>query len=129
MSKNVDVVSALYEAFGRRDVPAIVALIGPEFALTQTELLPWGGHYTGVEGLRAFFERLFENVESRVQFDEYVEAGDVVVAIGRTRGHVRANGTAFDIRAVHVWTVRDGRAVRFQPYINTPEMLRALQGP
>ena len=126
MSKNVEVVAALYEAFVRRDMPAIQALIDPEATVSQTEQLPWGGQGEGPSGLQSFTQRLLSHVDSRVEVEEYVEAGDDVIAIGRTRGTVRATGAPFDIRAVHVWTVKDGRAVRFHAFINTPEMLRVL---
>lgn len=34
----------------------------------------------------------------------------------------------FDLTAVHVWTFRNGKAVRFEIYIDTPQVLAALKG-
>jgi ketosteroid isomerase-like protein len=48
------------------------------------------------------------------------------VQIGRTAGTVVATGAPFDVAETHVWTVRDGRAVRFRAYVDTPAMLDAL---
>lgn len=125
-SANVEVIDALYRAFAARDFSAVAELISPEITLRQTELLPWGGQFEGLDGYRRFAELLLGHVDSIVTPEEYVDAGDRVVAIARTRGHVRANGQLFDLRAVHVWEVRDGRAVRFEPYIDTPGMVEAL---
>jgi ketosteroid isomerase-like protein len=125
-SAHVEVIAALYRAFAARDFAAVMSLISPEITLLQTELLPWGGRFEGIDGYRHFAELLLGHVDSVVTPEEYVDAGDHVVAIARTRGHVRANGQPFDLRAVHVWGVRDGKVVSFEPHIDTPGMLAAL---
>jgi len=127
-SSNIDVVKALYRGFAARDIPAITALVSPEITLRQTELVPWGGTFEGLAGFRRFTELLLQHVDSLVTPEEYVDAGDRVVAIARTRGLVRENGAPFDLRAVHVWGVREGKAVSFEAYIDTPGMLAALSG-
>jgi ketosteroid isomerase-like protein len=106
----------------------VLALADPEIVVAQTELLPWGGTYRGHDGLKAFTAALLGRVDSQVEVGEFIEAGDRVVAIGRTRGSVRGTGTPFDVRVAHVWTLKDGKAVRFEAYIDTPAMLRALAG-
>src|SRR5207245_4805830 len=92
---NRDVVAELYAAFARRDLPAVLALADPEIVVAQTDLLPWGGTYRGHEGLKAFTAALLGRVDSRVEVGELVEAGDRVVALGRTKGTVRGTGTPF----------------------------------
>ena len=121
-----ETVTALYEAFARRDLPTVQSLTDSEVVVSQTPLLPWGGVFTGHGGLREFFERLLRYVDSRVVIDEMIVAGDDLVALGHTRGQVRSTGAPFDIRVAHVWTVRGERIVRFQPFIDTPAMLQAL---
>ncbi|MBV9959877.1 MAG: nuclear transport factor 2 family protein [Acidobacteria bacterium] len=123
---NAKLVSQAYEAFARRDVAAVMALVDPQIEVRQTELLPWGGTYTGTQGLLGFFTRLLSHVDSRVEVEEYIEAGEQVIAIGYTRGEVRQSGRHFDVRLAHVWTVKDGKLARFEPYVDTPRMLEAL---
>ncbi len=106
---------------------AIPELVEPEFTIKQTDLLPWGGTYEGVQGLQTFFQNLFGSIDSKVEIEEYISAGDHVAAIGRMRGTVRANAVHFDPRIVHLWTVKESRASRFEPYIDTPGMLKALE--
>ena len=48
---------------------------------------------------------------------------------GRTRGTVRANGAAFDVGEVHIWTVRDGKVVAAHFAIDTEAMLDAIGQP
>jgi ketosteroid isomerase-like protein len=124
--ENLEVVRKAYEAFGQGDLPTVFDLLDPEVVFYQSELLPWGGRREGHEGMRSFLEDLTSATESQVKPDEFVEAGDHVVAVGRTRGRVRATGEEFDVRAVHVWTLKEGKVVRFEAYIDTPKMRDAL---
>ncbi len=123
---NQEIVAQLYDAFARGDVQRAHELIDPRFVVCQTDELPWGGVHEGVPGFRTFTERLLGTIESRVTVEEYVDAGDHMVAIGRTAGQVRWTGVAFDVRIAHVWTLRDRHATRFEPYIDKPGMLRAF---
>jgi uncharacterized protein len=125
--KSVEIIAGLYEALARRDLPAIMSLIDPEIIVSQTELLPWGGEYHGIEGVQQFFNRLFQSVESQLAVEEFVDAGDKVIVIGSTRGRVKATGASFNVRAVHVWTVKGNRGIRFEPNVETPKMLEALR--
>jgi ketosteroid isomerase-like protein len=125
--KSVEIIAGLYEALARRDLPAVMSLIDPEIMVSQTELLPWGGEYRGIEGVQQFFTRLFQSVESQLAVEEFVDAGDRVIVIGSTLGRVKATGVTFNVRAVHVWTVKGDRGVRFEPNVDTPKMLEALR--
>lgn len=124
--KNTEIILNLYEAFARRDVEAIMKLTDEEIAVTQTDLLPWGGEFHGHEGLQTFFGKLLANIDSQVEPQEFIEAGNRVVVLGRTRGTVRKNGKSFDVRICHVWKIRSGKGARFEAYIDTPQMLEAL---
>ena len=121
-----DLVRAIYDAYARRDVASAFANFSPEITFSQTPLLPWGGEYHGIEGAQASFAKLVSHIESRVEVEDVISAGDRVVVIGRTRGTARATGATFDIRAVHIWQVVSGEIRRFEAYIDTPAMLDAL---
>jgi len=50
-----------------------------------------------------------------------------VVAVGRTRGIARATGQPFDVAAVHLWTLRDGKIAAVRAFVDHPTMLAALE--
>ncbi len=130
--ENLSALRTLYEAYRRKDLPAIFIptlfeVFDPEIEIYQSELLPWGGRYRGHDEAGEFFGRLTRSIDSRLDTEEFVQAGDQLVVLGYSRGHVRASGRPFEVRAVHIWTMRDGKAVRFEAYIDTPKMLRALE--
>jgi uncharacterized protein len=124
---NVNVVRELYGAYARRDVSAISAAHAPDIVIYQSELLPWGGSYHGSEGAMSFYGKLVGHVDSRVDLDQIFSAGDRVVAVGRTRGTVRATGRSFEVPVAHVWTLDAGKVTRIEFYIDTLAMLAALQ--
>lgn len=121
-------LESLYAAFARRDANTIRSLISPEIVIEQTSALPWGGNYSGHAGLQEFFDALLSHIDSSVHIERILEAGEHVVAIGRTKGTVRANGKSFDVPVVHVWRVQDGKLTAFHPYIENAQMLEALNG-
>jgi|SoiMetStandDraft_5_1073268.scaffolds.fasta_scaffold56171_2 ketosteroid isomerase-like protein len=126
--EDVRAIRGLYEAFGRKDLPAMLAVLHPEVEFYQSTLLPWGGIYRGQEEAKRFFTTLVGYVDSRIDLDEIIDAGEHIVAVGHSRGRVKANDHAFEVAIAHVWTMRQGKALRFENYLDTPTMLRALYG-
>ena len=118
---NTEIVRGGYDAFKRGDVGAVFELFEPEVEIYQSELLPWGGNYRGHQGAHEFFTTLMANVETIVDPEEVIEAGDRVVEIGVSRGRVKVSDTEFAVREVHVWQLRHGKVVRFEAYLDTPQ--------
>jgi ketosteroid isomerase-like protein len=86
-----------------------------------------GGEYKGHEEVEYFLSKLTETIESRVDPDQFIDDEEGhVVAIGYTRGLVRVTGREFEVPAVHVWTIREGKAVKFEAYIDSFQMRVAL---
>ena len=125
---NSKLVQAVYSAFQRRDLTALTKLLSPEITIRQSELLPWGGSYQGVAEFQKFFAKLTQHIDSNLSFDSLIDAGEHVVAIGRTSGKVIKNGAPFDLPVVHVWGIEQGLIASFSPYIEVPLMLAALGG-
>lgn len=124
--ENVALVKRAYDAFGRRDLRTVLDLFHPEVELRQAREIPWGGGYVGHSEAAAFFGNLVRTITSTVTLERFIDAGDHVVAIGRTRGTVNATGKEFDVPVAHVWTIRDGLVTRVEYYIDDPTMLAAL---
>lgn len=123
---NADVVRRAYAALAAGDVAALLAVNDPAVRVTQTDALPWGGTFDGPEGFARFFAGVRAHLDSAVTVERMIEAGDQVAVVGRTRGTVRANGAAFDVPLVHLYTLRERRIVRAEILIDTPAMLERL---
>ena len=124
--ENVILVRSAYEAFRRGDIQAIFSILDPQIEVYQSDQVPWGGRYRGHAEVGNFFSKLTQAIESKVDPDHFVDADDHVVAVGYTRGRVRATGHEFEVPAVHIWTIRGGKVIRFEAYIDNPKMRSAL---
>ncbi|HEX8197684.1 MAG TPA: nuclear transport factor 2 family protein [Pyrinomonadaceae bacterium] len=121
---NLNLVRSVYQI---KDISEIVTAFAPAFEIRQTESLPWGGHYRGLAGAQQFFTKLRGNVDSAVEIEEIFAVENKIVVKGRTRGTVLRNDKKFDVSIVHIWTLRKGKLAKFEPFIDTPAMLAALQ--
>ena len=61
----------------------------------------------------------------RLEPERFVDAGEDVVVIGTARG-TAARGVEAQWRQGYVWTVRDGRAIRFRWFNDPKEALEAV---
>src|SRR4029077_10225853 len=126
MRRDVEKIEELYRAFGKRDLTSVLMLMAEDVEISQSPELPWGGLYRGHEGVRQFLGKLMEHLDTRVEIERLIDAGEHVVAIGRTVGKARATQLEFDVPLVHVWTLHRGQITRFEPFIENDTMLAAL---
>jgi uncharacterized protein len=119
-------VRAFAEAITRGDVEAGVAACDPEIDFLS--VLALGGRaYHGHEGIRQYFADVAAAwSEWRVEVHRVVPAPDGRVVISMTM-HYRGkeSGVAFSDETAHVWTLRDGRLLRNEPFRDPDEAVRA----
>ena len=102
--------------------------MSPDVEIIQSTELPWGGNYLGHDGVKKFLTTLAEHIDSQVQVERMIDAGDKIAVIGRTVGKARKTKLEFDVPIVHIWTMREGQVTRFEPYIDNATLLAALGG-
>lgn len=122
----LDVVRGIYDAFGTGDMDRVATLIA-ECDWEEAEGMPYGGRYRGAE-------EVFQNVFARIAADvdnfsarpaEILEAGDDrVLATGRYTGAARHG--VLDVAFAHLWTVSDGKIVKFVQYADTHKYRAAV---
>jgi ketosteroid isomerase-like protein len=124
--ENIEIVQQIYKAFANQDLEGLLSLVHPDCVVTQDASLPWGGRYVGHEGVTAFALTMIGAIDSSVTVESLFEADGQVIQCGRTKGNARANGNAFDVPEVHVWTFKEGKVVAAHFAIDTAAMLAAL---
>jgi ketosteroid isomerase-like protein len=126
--QNVELVRAIYAAFGAGDVAGVVARMASDIEWNEAENFPYadGNPYCGPEAILAgVFARLGSEWDGFAAMpDEYLDAGDTVVVLGRYGGTFKATGRALDAQMAHVWRIEDGKAARFQQYTDTLQAAR-----
>ena len=126
----VALVKRSYDAFARGDMDGVLGDMHPDIEWQQAQGLPHGGTYHGLEDVRRnIFDPLDEEWwdEFSAVPTEFLDAGEEVVVLGRYRGVAKGTGKELDVPFVHVWTVRDGTAVRFRQFLDTAGWVRALE--
>ena len=123
----VELMRELYAAFARRDLDRIRVAIHPEFEMTVTDQLPWGGVRRGPDGFFAFLADLLGHLDPHLETDALFDAGEHVVQVGHTTGTVHASGARFHAREVHVWRLRDGLLASYRVYVDVPAIRAALE--
>lgn len=126
---NVDLIRGAYEAFERGDRDGALAVCAPGVEWVQAQGLPHGGTYHGVDEVRRHvFAPLTTSWWETFSAppDEFLDAGDTVVVLGRYRGVARGTGRVLDVPFVHVWTLEAGRCTRFRQFLDTAGWNEAL---
>ena len=117
----VDAVRALYEAFGRADIPTILAALDEDIQWSAPENLPQGGEFHGRDEVARFFQAIGENWDGlSVEIEDVVSSGDRVVVLSRITGELRSTGEKTGYRSAHVWTMRGDTPTRFAEYVDAP---------
>jgi ketosteroid isomerase-like protein len=118
---DVALVEAVYEAFARRDLAALLDVLHPQIEWIEPPGdWPFAGLHRGHEELlAAVLVRLPDDSELlRTEPDEFLQAGEQVVVLGHHRGRSPGGGAPFEVPFAHIWTMRDGAAVRFRSYVD-----------
>ena len=91
MSRNLENLKEIYSAFGEGDFDRALAHISED--IIWTERMPYAGTRIGSKDeIKAMFARVSEGLEWNMDFDEFIDGGDVVVSSARTdfaRNHFR----------------------------------------
>jgi ketosteroid isomerase-like protein len=118
----------IYEALSRWDVDELLRDLSHDIEWTAPETLPWGGTRHGHDGVQAFASIFQEHIDgSWADPDDFLDAGDRMVVLGRLRGRGRKSGRGFEVGFVHVWTMSDGVASRCQSYLDSGPVMAALE--
>jgi len=127
--ESVALVRGIYDAFAAGDVPGVLGRMSPDIVWNEAENFIYadGNPYRGPEAiLNGVFARCIGEWDGFSAIpEEYLDAGDTVVVLGRYRGTNKATGRAMDAQLAHVWRVADGKVVAFQQYTDTLGAARA----
>lgn len=129
---DVDLIRAIYAAFAAGDVPGVLGRMSPDIVWNEAEsfLYADGNPYCGPEAvLNGVFARCIGEWDGFAAVaDEFLDAGDTVVVLGRYKGANKATGRPLDAQLAHVWRVKDGKVAAFQQYTDTLQYDRAAGG-
>ncbi len=120
---NVSVIRAIYEAFAAGDVGGVLGAMSPDIVWNEADDFPYadGNPYVGPQAVAdGVFARCIGEWDGfSVEVDEFLDAGETVIALGHYGGTFKDTGRAQRTQMAHVWRLSGGKAVAFQQYANT----------
>src|SRR5581483_6550932 len=123
---NIALIQNLYAAFGRADVPAMLAGLSPDIDWWTIGAGPYPtfGQRKGHAAVQQFFVQVAENEEfSDFSPREFYAAEDKVFVLGTYAGRIKKSGKPFGGEWVHVFTVRDGKVSKFREHCDTAQFV------
>ena len=111
---NIKVLEPVYEQFSKGNFRPVTDAYGADLEWGWSEEFPdIAGVERGAEGQSDKLLAWLSTWEHwRVEVEEYRTNGDFVVVLTRYIGRGKGSGVDVDTPGAHLWTVRDGRAVR-----------------
>jgi uncharacterized protein len=126
---DVQALRRIYTAINRDDLDELAADVAHDIEWSLPDPVPWGGIHHGPDGIRAFATVFRDHIDGTwADPDDFLEAQDRVVVLGRLRGRARKTGQEFEVEFAHVWTLTDGVASHLRAYYDTAPITAALEG-
>jgi uncharacterized protein len=125
--ENVEIVRAIYAAFDEVDFVAALDKIDAEVVWDLTNhSWPGADQYFGNEGIVEVLSEFVGSFEDyKVTPERFIDAGDAVVVIQHEVAIHKGSGSGIDRRQASVYTMRNGKAIRIDHYLDIPKALEA----
>ncbi|MDQ4120408.1 MAG: nuclear transport factor 2 family protein [Acidobacteriota bacterium] len=136
MNENLATVAAIYEEFGKGDIPAILENLSDDVAweswadnTAQKVDVPWLKARNGKNGVLEFFQVVSSFQFKNFQVLSLMAGGNQVAAELVVEAEIPATGGNFRDEEIHLWTFdENGRVIRFRHYIDTAKHIAAAEG-
>jgi uncharacterized protein len=126
---NVRLVRNLYAAFERGDVDSVVALMDDKvvWSIPGPASIPFAGRFEGKQGVRKFFDAAVATLDVGEQkVTGFIIQGSKVGALGYERMIVKATGKGYRSNWFHLYTLRNGKIVQFEEFVDTAAQAAAF---
>jgi ketosteroid isomerase-like protein len=130
MSNPIETVKEIYAAFGRGDVPAILAHCS-ENVLWECEgpaELAFTGSRRGIKETTGFFQAIGENHSNpKLEMREFFSSGDAVAAFGRYECTLTKTGKHVNSPVAHYFRFGGGKIIHYMGFTNAGAFLDAAK--
>jgi ketosteroid isomerase-like protein len=120
--QNIAFVQGLYQAFAKRDIASILAVLSPtvEWGEPANPYNPAGGTRHGHQGFLEWLQIGNESEEVLIlEPTEFLANLNSVAVVGYTKCRVRMTGKAYETDFVHLIALEDGKVQSFREFFDT----------
>jgi ketosteroid isomerase-like protein len=126
--ENVEIVRRWWAGFNEDGMPPL-ALCDEEIEIRNPPDFPVRGLFQGHDGVRHWRDQVFDIFDNaRVEPERIVDVhgdGETVLMLLRATGTASYTGIKVDVEWAAIWTIRDGKLLCAQGYLNRGEALKA----
>jgi uncharacterized protein len=120
-------IQTVRDSFAAPDVGAASSWWHPKIEWIVAREHPEARTLIGREAIASYLEDWEATLHGlQIDVDELLDAGDTVVAIGSVRGSGTDSGADVSVPIALVCTLREGKLVRVQEYLDTAEALGTI---
>ena len=125
---NVALITGGYANFAKGNMEGVLAVWDPAIEWHECKGMPFVtsaaklvGHQAVVEGIMA---RIPQQIDGfGIEISEIFGSGDRVVMLGHYAGTFKATGKPFKAAVAHIWTFKNGLAVKLIQVADTAEII------
>ena len=126
-SANAEIVRAIYDAWARGERPGPSELLDTQIEYVNPAGAIEPGTRRGLAAFAAAVEKTDEGWEAwEMELERLQAAGDRIAAVVRYRARGRGSGVELEGRESALWTIRDGKAVRYEWFHDPSDAFDAL---
>jgi uncharacterized protein len=126
VSDNVDIVRGLHEAWNHGEDLVELGVIDEDIEYVNPPDAMEPGTRRGREGWTRAMGMILESYDdAHIEVERILDAGQRVVVLATFQVRGRGSGVPMERQQGYVWTLRDGRAVRFEWYFGHERALAA----
>ena len=123
---NLTILQGLYADFAKGDIPAVLGGLDANVVWNEAEGNEYadGNPYIGPDAVNELFGRLGGDHEyfnlTDIQLHEM--SNNQVLTTLRYQAKMKKNGAILNAQAAHLWTLKDGKVIAFQQYVDTKQL-------
>jgi ketosteroid isomerase-like protein len=123
----VEVARRVVDVLNTQDFEAIDKWADPSYEWHSAREMPEAAVHRGVDAVKTFgYEFIEQWEEYRLEVERYVESGDRVLVLARVRARGKGSGASIDRFIAYLNTLRDGKLIRTQVFLDRQEALEAV---
>jgi ketosteroid isomerase-like protein len=126
--ESTEIVRRWWKGFNEDGMPPL-ALCDEEIEIRNPPDFPVRGLYQGHDGVRRWRDQVFDIFDNaRVEPEEIVDVrgdGEIVLMLLRATGTARHTEIELEVEWAAIWTIREGKVLRAQGYLNRADALEA----
>ncbi len=112
-----------------KTLEVVFDFLDPEIEVREDPRFPEAGIFTGKVAVRRYFDQFTESFdEFSFETEDFIDLGDDrVLMLFRLRSRGKGSGARVEARPGWIYTIRDGKAVRIEAYLDRAEALAAAE--